>query len=49
MPSCWQIQQHACPRLCPGSTDAQLTPEMLLIFTQRSWDPGAMLLAQPCP
>lgn len=49
MPSCWHIQQHACPRLCPGSTDAPLTPEMLLLPTQRSWKHGGMWLAQPWP
>lgn len=40
MPSCWQIQQHACPRLSPGSTDAPLTPEMRLLPTRRSWKHG---------
>lgn len=40
MPCCWQTQQRARRRLCSGSADAQLTPEMLLTPTQRSWGHG---------
>ena len=40
MPSFRQTQQCTGPRLCSGSTDAQLTPEMPLIPTQRSWGHG---------